>query len=184
MENVTADSLISRTERMTQMEAIMAEHETALLRYATRIVNSSDTAQDVGQNVFIRLFQAWQENTRPSRHLKGWLYRVTHNEAVDAIRRDVRQRALHERHAGEQALSCPDGIHCGDPVEEQRRLVLENLRRLDAPEQQVVLLRLEEGLSYEEIAEITGRSEGNVGNLLHHAVKKLAGMVTKGNLKN
>jgi RNA polymerase sigma-70 factor (ECF subfamily) len=155
------------------MEAIMAEHETALLRYATRIVNSSATAQDVVQNVFIRLFQTWQENTRPSRHLKGWLYRVTHNEAVDAVRRETRRRGLHERHAEQQKAECPDGVHCGDPTVEQRRLVLENVRRLDEPEQQVLLLRLEEGLSYAEIAEITGRTEGNVGNILHHAVKKM-----------
>ena len=53
-------------------------------------------------------------------------------------------------------------------------MVLTELRRLHEREQQVVLLRLQEGLSYKEIAEVTGRTEGNVGNILHHAVKKLS----------
>jgi len=57
---------------------------------------------------------------------------------------------------------------------DQMNLVLANLRKLDLAERQVVLLRLQEGLSYKEISRITGRTEGNVGCLLHHAVKKLS----------
>jgi RNA polymerase sigma factor (sigma-70 family) len=55
---------------------------------------------------------------------------------------------------------------------------------LSPVERQVLLLRLEEGLSYKEIAAVTERSVGNVGKVLHHAVKKLsekakeAGLVT------
>ena len=58
-------------------------------------------------------------------------------------------------------------------------MVLEHVRKLDAGQQQILLLRLEQGLSYREISEVTGRSEGNVGNILHHAVKDLvSGKVT------
>lgn len=165
--------------RMAQMEAIVAEHETALLRYATRIVNNPFTAQDVVQNVFVKLFAAWKEGTRPTDRLKGWLYRVTHNEAVDQLRKETRQRALHEKNAEETKSECPDGVHCRDAREEQRARVLEQLGKLEARERQVVLLRMEEGLSYEEIAEVTGRSVGNVGNILHHAVRKLATRLKK-----
>jgi DNA-directed RNA polymerase specialized sigma24 family protein len=42
-----------------------------------------------------------------------------------------------------------------------------------------VILRLQEGLSYQEIAGITGRTEGNVGCILHHAVKKIAAGLKK-----
>ena len=57
--------------------------------------------------------------------------------------------------------------------------MLRHLKRLHPREQQVVLLRLEQGLSYHEISEITGRSEGNVGNILHHAVRKLSTILQK-----
>jgi RNA polymerase sigma-70 factor (ECF subfamily) len=52
-------------------------------------------------------------------------------------------------------------------------VVMGAVGRLPEAERQVVLLRLQEGLSYQEISRITGRSEGNVGCLLHHAVRKL-----------
>lgn len=156
------------------MEAVVAQHETALLRYAARILNNPAAAQDVVQNVFIKLFRVRQAGSDPSAKLKAWLYRVTHNEAVDHIRRESRLRMLHARHAEEKAEDCPDGQGCAASADERKAMVLQSLRRLHPREQQVVLLRLDEGLSYKEISEITGRSEGNVGNILHHAVRKLS----------
>lgn len=153
------------------VETIISEHEASLLRYATRILSNPSAAQDVVQNVFIRLCEKWQHGMQPSVHLRNWLYRVTHNEAVDHIRRESRRQVLHEKAALEGAdIELP-------PVnsdEERREQVLTALERLHPREQQVVLLRLEEGLSYAQIAEITGRSEGNVGNILHHAILKLS----------
>ena len=162
-----------KISRVNQMEAIVAEHETGLLRYAARILNNPISAQDVVQNVFIKLFKLWKEGTHPSSKLKGWLYRVTHNEAVDYIRRESRIGVLHKKHA-EEEKNCPDGIHCPATLDDKKEMVLALLKKLQPTEQQIVLLRMEEGFSYREIAEVTGRTEGNVGNILHHAVKKLS----------
>ena len=166
-------------DRVSQMEAIMAEHETALLRYAARILHNASSAEDVVQNVFIKLFRQWEEGERPSDKLKGWLYRVTHNEAVDYIRRESRLRLLHERDAEENTRGNPDGRL--QPVEGDDRLalVLRHLDKLKPREKQVVLLRLQEGLTYKEIAEIMGRTTGNVGNILHHAVKRISESLKK-----
>jgi RNA polymerase sigma factor (sigma-70 family) len=156
----------------SRVEAIIMEYETALLRYATRMTGNPFAAQDVVQTAFIRLCSHWKGDWQPSSRLKNWLYRVTHNEAVNYIRRESRRRDLHERAALEDQ-SKPDQ----DPVQEQRDRVLEQLDRLKPHEKQVILLRLQEGCSYAEIAEITGRTQGNVGNILHHAVARLAGLV-------
>jgi len=157
------------------MESIVSEHETALLRYAARLVNSPATAQDVVQNVFIKLFKNWDGHSQPSDKLKSWLFRVTHNEAVDLIRHESRLQVLHQKHAeARQDDVCVDGHNCPPCHEARRAAVLGHLKRLHPREQQIVLLRLEQGLSYREIADITGRSEGNVGNILHHAVRKLS----------
>ncbi len=164
-------------DRTKVMEAIVSQHETALLRYAARLVNSPTAAQDVVQNVFIKLFQKWDGHSQPAATLKSWLFRVTHNEAVDFIRRESRLRVLHEKHAEERTLACPDGRNCPASEAEKKATVLTHLKRLHPREQQVVLLRLEQGLSYKEIAGITGRSQGNVGNILHHAVHKLSSIL-------
>ena len=157
------------------MEAIVAEFETPLLRYAARILNNATTAQDVVQNTFIKLHRAWKPGMHASAGLQSWLYRVAHNEAVDLIRRESRLRVLHEKQAAEPApISCPDGHNCPMTLAEKHATVLTHLHTLHPREQQVLLLRLEEGLSYREISRVTGRSEGNVGNLLHHAVRNLS----------
>lgn len=173
MDSALSNSTSGKSGRIQMMEAIVAEHETALLRYATRFVNDPTAAQDVVQNVFIKLVKHWQDGMRPSKKLRGWLFRVTHNEAIDLIRRESRLRVLHNKQAEEQQV-CTDGVHCPAPPDDRKAWVLRELKRLHPREQQVVVLRLEQGLSYNEIAEITGRTRGNVGNILHHAVKKLA----------
>jgi RNA polymerase sigma factor (sigma-70 family) len=156
-------------------EAVMAAHEQALLRYATGILGNASAAQDVVQNAFIKLFRHWHPGLKPSRSIRPWLYRVTHNEAVDFIRRESRLRLLHLRQAQDPAFS--DSLRAaGNPGEaqaEKMRLVLNCLDELTAREKQVLLLRLQEGLSYQEISLVTGRSTGNVGCLLHNAVKKI-----------
>ncbi|MDP6630523.1 MAG: RNA polymerase sigma factor [Kiritimatiellia bacterium] len=162
------------------MEAIVAEYETALLRYTARILNSSTAAQDVVQNTFIKLFRAWKPGMHASAGLKSWLYRVAHNEAVDHIRRESRLTLLHEKQANDPALTvCTDGHNCPMTTGEKHATVLSLMHTLHPREKQVLLLRLEEGLSYKEISRVTGRSEGNVGNLLHHGVRKLSAHLKK-----
>lgn len=155
----------------------MQAHESALLRYASGLVRNRHAAQDVVQNVFIKFFQHGAARFLPPDRLRHWLYRVAHNEAVDHIRRESRLRRLHESQAPDPEATPAPVPPAGD--EEKIEQVLACIRRLDPPEQQVLLLRLQEGLSYHEISRVTGRSEGNVGCLLHHAVRKLARLVKR-----
>jgi RNA polymerase sigma-70 factor (ECF subfamily) len=160
--------------REEELEMIISEHEAGLLRYATRLLNDPNTAKDVVQGTFIKLCQGWQDGARPAKQLKGWLYRVTHNGAVDYIRKESRLKVLHETQAEETGMSEPPRQRGALQRKEAMDLALEHMRKLKPEEQQVVILRLQEGMSYREIAEVTKRSEGNVGCILHHAVKKLA----------
>ena len=157
-----------------RMEAIVSEHEAALLRYAARILHNASAAEDIVQAAFVKLFHTMQDGAGPGDKVRAWLYRVTHNEAVDHIRRESRLRLLHEREAADPAVSGREERDAALSDAEKRALVLEHVRALHPREQQVLLLRLDDGLSYREIGEITGRSEGNVGNILHHAVRKLS----------
>lgn len=157
------------------LETVMARHEPALLRYAARLLNNAEAAQDVVQDTFIRLHQQRGRQFQSGDHIAHWLYRTAHNRAVDYIRRESRLKKLHETAADEPAvglekISVPS---TPDPAEERRQLALEHLARLDPAERQVLLLRLQDGMSYRDISRVTGRSEGNVGCLLHHATKNL-----------
>ena len=159
------------------LDAVVAAHAPALLRYVTRLLNNASIAQDIVQETFLRLWRRAGAWPAAPRALSAWLYRTAHNTAVDHIRRETRLRRLHETQADDPAVGPGDPpvapAAALDEVE-RRRLALEHLARLAPAERQVLLLRLQEGLSYREISLITGRSEGNVGCLLHHATQNLA----------
>lgn len=163
-----------------RLKAVMDAHEAALTRYASRLLRNPDAARDVVQTAFIRLHERWGEcSDWAGDHIRNWLYRTTHNAAVDLIRHEERLRKLHETQAaeGQEFIAAEQTDHLD--LEDRRRLVLAHVDGLDEAERTVLLLRLQQGLSYEEIAKKTGRTEGNVGCLLHHAVKNLARRLKK-----
>ncbi len=176
MENTVQDASVVGADDDARMEVLMQAYEAPLLRYATRLLGNPAAAQDVVQTALIRFVGHWQGDWQPSDALKNWLYRVTHNEAVNHIRRESRRQDLHEKAAAEQVITAGEGT---DSTAERQALVLSLLHKLKPHERQVVLLRLQEGLSYAQIADVTGRSQGNVGNILHHAVIRLADGLAK-----
>ncbi len=159
-----------RAEAM--LETVVAEHQSGLLLYAARFLNSAAAAQDVVQEVFIRFCRSWTPEACPRDRLKFWLYHLAHNVAVDHIRSESRMRKLHEDHADvERANAAPGGAA---ETERRQKLVLNLVHKLEPAQRQVLILRLQDGFSYKEISEVTKRTEGNVGCLLHHAVKTLS----------
>lgn len=180
MDNIFAQTALSvAPDGDREFAAIITAHESALLRYVARLVNDAHAAQDVVQETFIKLFRAWRDDARPTENLRPWLYRVAHNAAIDHIRRESRLHHLHEQEALEHAA--PDPADSEDPPE-RARIVLGHLRRLDPAERQVLLLRMQEGFSYREISLVTGRTEGNIGCILHHAVKKISASLKQAGL--
>lgn len=151
------------------MEGVMEQYQTALLRYASRVLNNEDAAQDVVQEAFIRLHDNMEKIAARGVQLKGWLFRTTHNAAVDYIRKESRRRLLHQRQSREIEPYAGDG----ERNDERHALVLQHLHILKPKERAVLVLRLQEEMSYKEIAAVIKRSEGYVGTLIHTATKKL-----------
>jgi len=165
---------IATREKLSQVEALVAEYEAPLLRYAARIVLDSGAAQDVVQNTFIRMLHGWPGEWKAGADLSSWLYRVAHNCAVDHIRKEARRKLLYLRHAEEQPEAFPPG-GAGEPrVSDEAERAAQALRTLSLREQQLVILKVYEEKSYKEISAITGLTVTNVGYILHQAMKKMA----------
>lgn len=141
-----------------------------LLRYAARLMNNATLAQDAVQNAWVKLSKRVPPVEAPTDEVRNWLYTVVHNESVDIIRSEERRRKMHESYSEEQDAFCmPD-----TGLDEREEVVLSCLTALSPLQRQVVLLRLQQGLSYEDIAQIVGEKSSYIGNLLHHAIKILS----------
>jgi RNA polymerase sigma-70 factor (ECF subfamily) len=155
------------------LEDAMEQFQSSLLRYATRVLNNEDAAQDVVQETFIRLNGNLDRIAERGVQLKGWLFRTTHNAAVDYIRKESRRRNLHERQSKQADLFVNDP-EAQQQRDEKQAMVMQHLNTLKPKEREVLVLRLQEGMSYKEIAGVLKRSEGYVGTLIHTATKKLS----------
>ncbi|MDF1710593.1 MAG: sigma-70 family RNA polymerase sigma factor [Akkermansiaceae bacterium] len=158
------------TTREDFVKAALNEFESPLIGYATTFLHDVERARDVVQDTFIRLYQ--QDVDKVKGGLKAWLFTVCRNRALDVIRKERRITNLEE----EQMARVPSGRRTPSEradLEERFGQVHEALNRLSENQREVILLKFEQGLSYEEISEVTGLSSGNVGFLLHTGLKRL-----------
>lgn len=160
-------------ERLGAFRRLFDAYEGMLLRYAARLTGNASAAEDVVQNTFVKFIRKWQKKVEVSSDVASWLYRVAHNEAVDHLRGEARLRKLHAEH-GADVVARPSS---SGEVSERAENAAQALARLSDRERQLVVLKVYEEKSYKEIAEITGLSVGNVGFILHTAIKKLAAML-------
>ena len=168
-----------REQRDQAFESVVAHYEALLLRYVARLLCNSEAVEDVVQNTFIRLHRAWRDAFEPSAQIASWLYRVAHNLAIDHMRREERRGTAHQRQAADEQAredETPAPVTRAHDPAELTRMALD---LLDERERQIVILKVYEEKSYREISTITGVGEGNVGYILHHAMKKLAKAVTE-----
>jgi RNA polymerase sigma-70 factor (ECF subfamily) len=130
---------------------LVAEHYPAVLRQAVRACGSRDTAEDIAQETFLKVFRSGR-SFRGDRPLAHWIARITTTTAIDVLRRSKAEPAeLHET----QAATADDPAGAVIRSENQRR-VREAVLRLPAHLREVVWLTTFAELSYEAAAQELG----------------------------
>ncbi len=105
-------------------------------------------------------------------NVQAWLYTVCRRQALDVLRKETRMKTLDHAQAAVCECPLPTQVSAVEHQESQRQL-LRLLADLPANQQEVVRLKFQDGLSYRDIAAITGLTSSNVGYLLHVALKRL-----------
>lgn len=148
---------------------ILVRYEKPLLKHAYGICSDRELSRDAVQETFFRLIRS-RDKGMPE-NLAAWLFTVCRNVLTDHMRR---QRVvqfgwdLPEMESDEEAS--PDHqLARGEREEKLVKMVAD----LPERERELVRLKFQVGLSYKEIEEITGISQGNIGYFLHRAVKEL-----------
>jgi RNA polymerase sigma-70 factor (ECF subfamily) len=178
--NTSQETLLSRVRQWDEesLAQVYDEYAPAMYRYAYRLTGHRETAEEVVSDTFHRFLVSLKNGGGPQSNLSAWLYRVAHNVVIDRWRR----RSVQE----ETPLDEASGISTMDHSLE-RVARLENverirgaLRLLTPLQQQVVVLRFLEGMSYREVADVIERDINAVKALQHRAVNSLRRILGEG----
>ncbi|HEY6244360.1 MAG TPA: sigma-70 family RNA polymerase sigma factor [Pyrinomonadaceae bacterium] len=149
-------------------------HHRAVFRTARAVVRDSALAEDVTQEVFLRLYRNL-DSTPGEDLLRAWLLRVTLNVARNTIRGNTRSMVRDNEYHKE---SVETGFYVDAPEEDyERKIAIEEARRaldkIKEPMRSCLLLK-QQGLSYKEIATTLSIKETNVGSLVARGRKEFA----------
>ena len=132
--------------------ALITRYQNAFLRYATRMLNSQDDAEDALQSAFIRAYRNLGSCREPAR-FGQWLQKIVVNECRTLGARRTRRELRFDSRAStleDIPSSRNDG---GREIAEEIQMALQ---RLPAEQREAFLLRYVEDLGYDEMSEITG----------------------------
>ena len=169
--SVTDNARDGRDAHARWIGAALERFESPLTLYATRLVGDVHRGRDVVQEAFLRLCR---EDRSLLRHVAPWLYRVTRNLAMDWRRREPHMERTNAA-AIEERRSPLAGPEAAAEAGDESAKALRALDALPEAQQEVVRLKFRHGLSYREIAEVTGLTVSHVGVLIHEGVKTLRG---------
>jgi RNA polymerase sigma-70 factor (ECF subfamily) len=147
------------------MGTLFDRHHRAVHALCVRLGRDSDLADDITQEVFLRVWR-YARSFRGRSAFRTWLYRLTYNAFADSQRRDARR---HENSPLESVEPDPPPEEIAD-----RHVVLEAALSKLAPAQRAVLvLSRYHGLGYDEIGRIIDCSPGAARVRLHRAMNEL-----------
>ena len=188
MTDLQEKDLIRKAKQgdMLAFEELILKHEKIVYNLALRMMNHSEDAMDISQEVFLKAYRSLSNFDERSA-FSTWIYRITHNTCID----EIRKRKGKQTYSLEEDLESEDGsmqrqvADDGDTPEEslmrkeQKSEILRALDTLSEEHKAAIILRDVKGLSYEEIAEILELSLGTVKSRINRARNQLKTEILK-----
>lgn len=151
--------------------SIIRKYQEKLYWHVRRMVIEHEDANDILQNVFIRVWNAL-ENFREDSQLYTWLYRIATNECLTFLEQQKKRAVvpMGDVESGLENKIKADKHFDASKLEWKLQLAIQQL-----PEKQRIVfgLRYYDEMPYEEMAKVLDTSEGALKASYHHAVKKI-----------
>ena len=150
-----------------------------IYRYIFIKVGDATEAEDLTEQVFLKMIESigafeWQGST-----FVAWLYRIAHNLIVDRHRRDSRRPHVPLEPLGDTLPSEYGDPHHLAERSDLRDHLVESISRLTDLQAQVIALKFVAGLSNLEVASILDRTEGAIKALQHSALHNLQKLLSE-----
>lgn len=150
-------SLSERVKRgdVRAFAAVFEEYQHRICRYLCTLVHDAELAEDLAQETFLKAYKALSNNTSPQ-NFNAWLYSIATNTAFSALRRRrlISWLPFGSKPGADEPATAED--HATSAGE--RELVRQCLTGLQREDAACLLLRFQEGLAYDELAQVLGTS--------------------------
>ena len=173
-ENKIREVCSSNRERGFKM--LMDSFQVPIYNYIRRLVVSHEDAEDVLQEVFIRVFRHIDQ-FREESSLSTWMYRIATNESLRLLNSRKDEGVVSAEDVREELMG---KLKASDYIDYENELAVKFQEAiLSLPEKQrlVFNMRYYDDMKYERISEILGTSVGALKASYHHAVKKLTALL-------
>jgi RNA polymerase sigma factor (sigma-70 family) len=155
---------------------IVRKYQNQVYWNVRRMVIDHDDADDITQNVFIKIWRSL-DNFREDARLSTWIYRIGVNETITFINRKKMKAMLRFSDYEEQLTN---SLHESDyfSADKTEQIFQKALITLPAKQRLIFNMRYYDELTYENISDILGTSVGALKASYHHAVKKIENFIS------
>jgi len=164
-------------------EELVARYQDRLIAVLEHLVRGRDQAEDLAQEVFLRVFRA-RKRYRPGARFSTWLFTIANNVASNALRRRRRRKEVdattvvggEDRQGSlDEMATAASGLMPARQLDQLERaeMVQAAVESLNERQRMALLLAKFEGLSYEEISQVMELSPQAVKSLLSRARRNL-----------
>lgn len=159
---------------MAAFEALYAKHRGTLYRFLLRSVRDPHRTDELFQETWSRVILS-RERYQAQAKFSTWLLQIAHNLMIDQLRRQRPMAAADEAETALANLATPEREQPEHALSdfERRRNLQRAIEQLPDEQRTAVLLRLEQELSLEEIAEVTSVGRETVKSRLRYAMNRL-----------
>jgi RNA polymerase sigma-70 factor (ECF subfamily) len=141
-----------------------------IFKYSLRICGDSILADQIVGDVFSQLIEKYSQGKGPKTNIRAYLYQIAYHRIVDHFRENRRIASLDNMEIKAEEQSVPANVEYRDFL---MALDIAMKVKLSKVQQQVIVLRFQEGFSLEETARIIGKNSNSVKALQNRAMEKL-----------
>ena len=157
---------------------IVKRYQKKIYWHARRMTGNHLDADEVTQEVLIAMYDNLKK-FRFQSSLYTWIYRITSTRTLNFLNRNNVKKLLGYDESNARELSSQEDIIENYEQREKFAELEQKLRKLPAKQREVFIMRNFDDMSYKEISEITGRSEGGLKANYFHAINKLTELMGK-----